>query len=96
MGSAQGRAMCNKASTKRMIEPSVAVMATMDRLDLLRALLRGPCQVTNVDRKRFARGHATTDEVIVTHRMTLNEAARGYEIFNDKQESCRKVVLRPA
>ena len=34
-------------------------------------------------------------EVIITHRMTLDEAARGYEIFNDKQEACRKVVLRP-
>ena len=39
---------------------------------------------------------ALRPEVIVTHRLTLNEAARGYEIFNDKQEHCRKVVLRPA
>jgi threonine dehydrogenase-like Zn-dependent dehydrogenase len=39
---------------------------------------------------------ALRPEVIVTHRLTLDEAARGYEIFNDKQEHCRKVVLRPA
>ena len=32
-------------------------------------------------------------EVIITHRMPLEEAARGYKIFNDKEEACRKVVL---
>jgi threonine dehydrogenase-like Zn-dependent dehydrogenase len=39
---------------------------------------------------------ALRPEAIVTHRLTLDEAARGYEIFNDKQEHCRKVILRPA
>jgi threonine dehydrogenase-like Zn-dependent dehydrogenase len=34
-------------------------------------------------------------EVIITHRMALADAARGYEIFNDKKEDCRKVVLTP-
>jgi threonine dehydrogenase-like Zn-dependent dehydrogenase len=34
-------------------------------------------------------------EVIVTHHLPLEEAARGYQIFNDKQENCRKVVLTP-
>ena len=34
-------------------------------------------------------------EVIITHHMALDDAARGYEIFNDKQEDCRKVVLTP-
>ncbi len=34
-------------------------------------------------------------EVIVTHHMSLDDAARGYQIFNDKQEDCRKVVLTP-
>lgn len=32
---------------------------------------------------------------IITHRLPLAEAARGYEIFNEKQEDCRKVVLIP-
>jgi len=32
---------------------------------------------------------------IISHRMPLAEAARGYEIFNDKKEDCRKVVLTP-
>lgn len=34
-------------------------------------------------------------EVIITHRMKLDEAARGYEIFDRKEEDCRKVVLTP-
>ena len=33
--------------------------------------------------------------VIVSHRMKLADAARGYEIFARKQEDCRKVVLTP-
>jgi len=32
---------------------------------------------------------------IITHRMSLEDAAKGYEIFNEKQEACRKVVLTP-
>jgi threonine dehydrogenase-like Zn-dependent dehydrogenase len=31
-------------------------------------------------------------EVIISHRMPLTDAARGYEMFNEKQEDCRKVV----
>ena len=32
-------------------------------------------------------------EAIITHRLPLEDAARGYQIFNDKLEECRKVVL---
>ena len=32
-------------------------------------------------------------EVIITHHMPLADAARGYKIFNEKEEACRKVVL---
>jgi len=35
-------------------------------------------------------------EAIITHRMPLDEAARGYQIFNNKEQNCRKVVLTPA
>lgn len=34
-------------------------------------------------------------EVIITHRMPLHEAARGYELFEQKLEDCRKVILTP-
>jgi threonine dehydrogenase-like Zn-dependent dehydrogenase len=34
-------------------------------------------------------------EVIISHRLPLADAARGYELFNDKEEDCRKVVLTP-
>ena len=33
--------------------------------------------------------------VIVSHRLPLEQAARGYEIFDAKLEDCRKVVLTP-
>lgn len=34
-------------------------------------------------------------DAIITHRLPLAEAARGYEVFEKKQEDCRKVVLVP-
>lgn len=34
-------------------------------------------------------------EDIITHRMTLAQAADAYRIFDQKEEDCRKVVLRP-
>lgn len=34
-------------------------------------------------------------EVIVTHRLSLEDAARGYQLFDKKEEQCRKVVLTP-
>lgn len=39
-------------------------------------------------------GKLTPDEII-THRMPLEEAERGYAIFDRKEEDCRKVVLIP-
>lgn len=33
---------------------------------------------------------------VVTHRLPLSEAARGYDIFRAKEEGCIKVVLDPA
>lgn len=32
---------------------------------------------------------------IITHRMSLEDAPKGYDIFNSKEENCRKVVLTP-
>ena len=32
---------------------------------------------------------------IITHRMSLEEAAKGYDIFKHKQDECTKVVLAP-
>ncbi|KAF3996317.1 zinc-dependent alcohol dehydrogenase [Glaciimonas immobilis] len=34
-------------------------------------------------------------EVIISHRMPLEEAANGYRIFDKKEDNCRKIVLRP-
>jgi threonine dehydrogenase-like Zn-dependent dehydrogenase len=32
---------------------------------------------------------------IITHRMRLDEAPQGYEMFGNKEDECLKVVLRP-
>ncbi|GHD67452.1 glutathione-dependent formaldehyde dehydrogenase [Luteimonas padinae] len=34
-------------------------------------------------------------EVIISHRMKLADAAKGYEMFNAQDDDCRKVVLTP-
>jgi len=34
-------------------------------------------------------------EAIITHSLPLDQAAHGYEIFEKKQQDCRKVVLTP-
>ncbi len=44
-------------------------------------------------------GHLERREIqlddIISHRLPLAEAPRGYEIFNEKKEDCVKVVLTP-
>lgn len=32
---------------------------------------------------------------IITHRLKLEEGEKGYEIFDQKQDNCIKVVLKP-
>jgi threonine dehydrogenase-like Zn-dependent dehydrogenase len=32
---------------------------------------------------------------VVTHRLPLADAARGYEMFRNKEDGCVKVVLKP-
>ena len=34
-------------------------------------------------------------EVIITHRMELEKAAKGYRIFEQREEDCRKAILAP-
>ena len=34
-------------------------------------------------------------EAIITHRLSLDQAAEGYRVFDKKEEDCRKVVLMP-
>ncbi|MBM3112860.1 glutathione-dependent formaldehyde dehydrogenase [Pseudomonas sp. P66] len=34
-------------------------------------------------------------ELIVTHRLALEEAAQGYKMFDKKEDECRKVILVP-
>jgi threonine dehydrogenase-like Zn-dependent dehydrogenase len=32
---------------------------------------------------------------VISHRLRLEEAPRGYQMFNDKVDDCTKVVLTP-
>lgn len=34
-------------------------------------------------------------EIIISHTLNLEDAVQGYEMFNDKKENCRKVILKP-
>jgi len=38
---------------------------------------------------------ALTPETIITHRLSLEQAAEGYRIFDKKEQECRKVILTP-
>ncbi|WPP01860.1 zinc-dependent alcohol dehydrogenase [Pseudomonas sp. HR96] len=44
-------------------------------------------------------GHIETGrlvpDAIITHRMSLEDAAEGYKIFDKKEQECRKVILTP-
>jgi len=33
---------------------------------------------------------------VVTHQLSLDEAPKGYEMFNNKEDNCVKIVLKPA
>lgn len=34
-------------------------------------------------------------DIIISHRLSLENAAEGYRIFDKKEDACRKVILRP-
>ncbi|WP_048307362.1 zinc-dependent alcohol dehydrogenase [Halomonas sp. PR-M31] len=34
-------------------------------------------------------------EVIISHRLKLDQAAEGYKMFDEKQDECRKIVMTP-
>ena len=58
-------------------------------------LKTGQCHVQRYTRpllERIERGEIDPSFVI-SHRLPLEEAPRGYEIFKQKQEECTKVVL---
>jgi threonine dehydrogenase-like Zn-dependent dehydrogenase len=44
--------------------------------------------------ERIGRGELDPG-TIISHRLPLGDAARGYEMFDRKEDDCRKVVLLP-
>jgi len=60
-------------------------------------LRTGQCHVQRYMRPllgRIERGELNPSRII-THRMPLNEAPRGYDLFKNKKDGCEKVVLTP-
>lgn len=44
--------------------------------------------------EHILRGELNPD-IIISHRLRLEEAAEGYRMFDKKEDDCRKVILRP-
>jgi threonine dehydrogenase-like Zn-dependent dehydrogenase len=44
--------------------------------------------------ERIERGELKPPRII-THRLPLSEAPRGYDMFKNKKDGCEKVVLTP-
>jgi threonine dehydrogenase-like Zn-dependent dehydrogenase len=58
-------------------------------------LKSGQCHVQRYLRPLLARIEKgeIDPSFVITHRMPLEDAPRGYAIFNNKEEECLKVVL---
>lgn len=44
---------------------------------------------------QYVEDGALQPDIIISHRMKLADAVRGYEMFDDKQDGCRKIVMTP-
>jgi len=68
--------------------------AVMNRSLTIRA---GQCHVQRYLRPLLTRIEAgeIDPSFVISHRMPLEDAAKGYEIFKNKQDDCTKVVLKP-
>ena len=57
----------------------------------------GQCHVQRYLRPLLTRIEAgeIDPSFVISHRMSLEDAAKGYEIFKNKQDDCTKVVLKP-
>ncbi|MBV8855760.1 MAG: glutathione-dependent formaldehyde dehydrogenase [Acidobacteria bacterium] len=57
----------------------------------------GQCHVQRYWKKLL--GHIKDGDIdpsfVITHRMKLDDAAHGFDIFNNKEDDCIKVVLKP-
>jgi threonine dehydrogenase-like Zn-dependent dehydrogenase len=57
----------------------------------------GQCHVHRYLRPLLARIEAgeIDPSFVISHRMSLEDAPKGYEIFKNKKDDCTKVVLTP-
>jgi threonine dehydrogenase-like Zn-dependent dehydrogenase len=68
--------------------------AVMNRSLTIRS---GQCHVHRYLRPLLARiqNGEIDPSYIITHRLSLDDAPRGYELFKHKRDDCLKVVLTP-
>ena len=50
--------------------------------------------VSSLRRTPTGRSRSTSPDRIISHQLPLAEARRGYQLFESKEDNCRKVVLR--
>lgn len=53
-----------------------------------------PCQAYWNDLLKWTKEGKLKPDAVITHHLPLSEAAKGYKIFNDKEDDCLKVVLQ--
>ena len=74
-------------------------MPMMEMFDRGITMRMGQCHVQRwtdeIGRWSKADGDPLGVETLATHRMPLEEAPAAYEMFQQKQDGCVKVVLKP-
>src|SRR6185312_2321349 len=80
-----------KQATRQQTERGAAVR------EAILAFRTGQCHVQRYLRPLLTRIEAgeIDPSFVISHRMPLEDAAKGYEIFKNKQDDCTKVVLKP-
>ena len=68
--------------------------AVMNRSLTIRS---GQCHVQRYMRPLLERiqNREIDPRFVITHEMSLDDAPKGYKIFNDKLDDCEKIVLKP-
>jgi len=87
-------------SDLKTVDPAMKTISASIRGDTL--IVRIPARFSQAQERewvqrmleRVQRGEIDPSFVI-THRLSLDEAPQGYQMFRDKQDDCMKVVLKP-
>ena len=80
------------ATSEDIPEDSSSTARVIAKQEEVRVLLVGDSTVANYPLERIERGEIDPSFVI-THRMRLEDAPTGFDLFVNKQDDCMKVVL---